>query len=469
MINFKNFLFESLKKDMYREGYFLCTKNFRNIRTKMVGKIINHTGKRKYVNYMMIYEFENEYYITLKENGVDVETNNFWLTENQIKSLIKLQKKDVDDYNKGVRLFFKSSDEFFKVIKYVTGWYSSSIEKLNTPYIFYEYSYFDVVDENTISCLSYINDLNVPEKEKYTSELRENITVKKFFDIMYNNKTLNVDGYLYSYKMSYLNYKRIQEGFDVPFYCTPSLSSLFQKIKFKIKYRTYNISYFDITDDDGTISFLPKNKIANIPRSEQYNNKSRQTSKIGRILKRLNDDYNEAEIENFVTIYKTEYNILYKFNIKDVKLVTGDDITFWYNVNNYSKGNGTLNSSCMRHDNNETINKIKFYSKFPDKIALCILVDDKNKLLARSLIWKLDEPTGLIYMDRIYGVTLHHELILKRYADVNNIKAKLDGINFKMKIELKDAKSKHKYNFPYFDTFKSLNYEGDDLILTNYN
>ena len=269
MIKFDKFILESSKYDMRKDTYHFCSKNFRNIKTKMAGKIIKYIDK-KLDNHKTTYKFISTDNIIIKKDNVDVETNEFELTENQISTLLYLKKVDLDNYLNGIRLNFHASEQFLKITK-------NTIIK-SSPYVFYRFSYFDVVDENTISCLSYINDPNVPKNEKYTSNLRENIKIIDFYNIFYNEnlsdyeKTWRVD----NYKKQYFYYKRIQEGFDVPFYCTPSLSSLFQKIKFKIKYKTYDISYFDITDDDGTISFLPKNKIANIPKHELFNNKSRQ-------------------------------------------------------------------------------------------------------------------------------------------------------------------------------------------------
>ena len=105
-----------------------------------------------------------------------------------------------------------------------------------------------------------------------------------------------------------------------------------------------------------------------------------------------------------------------------LQVVTGDKITYWYNHINYNTGGGPLNSSCMRGETAQP--RVAFYAKHPDKIALCILLDDKNKLLARALIWRLDEPKGVVFMDRIYYVLPEHEKILEMYAAKQNIKTK---------------------------------------------
>jgi hypothetical protein len=171
----------------------------------------------------------------------------------------------------------------------------------------------------------------------------------------------------------------------------------------------------------------------------------------------LSEKYNDTQQEGFVNNYKAFWNIIIKDQSENIKIVTGDLITHWYDCKNYNPGGGTLNSSCMRGEGGQQ-RVDAFYAKYPDKIALCILLDESKKLLARALIWRLDEPEGVIFMDRIYYVRPEHEKILEIYAAKHGIKTKLSGYNNTNKLVVKldyDAK-KAKTSLPYLDTMKYL-------------
>lgn len=268
-------------------------------------------------------------------------------------------------------------------------------------------------------------------------------------------------------------YLRIKDGHILSFQC----SSLFGRIlnsstiknsygygdvSFRPKYKTYDISYFDIEGE--SITYLPANKASIVPDNEKYTSKQRQSSKIGRVLKKLNDKFSEKEIEDFSFKFKSIHKLLTENIEERLKVVTGDAIVFWYNESNYLKGGGTLNSSCMRGADKKI--RLSLYSKYPDKIALCILLDENKKLCARALIWKLDD--GLVFMDRIYYVSAMHELILLDYANKHNMKTKYHNYNgankLKVSIEIND---KDWENRPYLDTFKYYNF--NKKILNNFN
>ena len=98
------------------------------------------------------------------------------------------------------------------------------------------------------------------------------------------------------------------------------------------------------------------------------------------------------------------------------------------------------------------VDRVKFYSKHPKKIALCILVDDNKKLLARALIWRLDSPEGVIFMDRIYYVRPEHEMMLAKYAQDHNMKTKLSGYNNKVEMQVEITPFTPGEPQPYLDT-----------------
>lgn len=249
-----------------------------------------------------------------------------------------------------------------------------------------------------------------------------------------------------------IDYLRIKEGYTMEFKSSYVFEKIIKSINFKNAYKTYDMSYFDC--DGVFITYLPFNKNEAVSKEEKYTSKLRQSSKVGRILKKLNDKYTEKEIEDFSNKFIGTYKIL-KENIDErLFVVTGDDITFWYDEINYLKAGGTLNSSCMRGSDKK--NRLSLYSKYPDKIALCILIDENKKLCARALIWRLDN--GEIFMDRIYYVSPIHEVVLLNYAKQNNIKTKNEGYNNSKRLEVSiDITDKDWLNRPYLDTFKFYN------------
>ncbi|NBP56378.1 hypothetical protein EBU71_07570 [bacterium] len=128
---------------------------------------------------------------------------------------------------------------------------------------------------------------------------------------------------------------------------------------------------------------------------------------IGRLVRSMLQDNGEAvsetQIEEFVNAYKSAWN--QKFEPRQFSIVSGPDINFWYLESNYyAGGKSQLGNSCMRY---AKVNpRMNLYSGNPDKVSMFILTDNdpsdggKSKLLARALIWKLDD--GKTYVDRIY-------------------------------------------------------------------
>ena len=261
-------------------------------------------------------------------------------------------------------------------------------------------------------------------------------------------------------KINKSDYLRKREGFTLKYEASDMFKYFLKCIKFRTKYNYYDASYFEISDEkNDMISFLPaaKSNLVIDKGENPYESKYRQETKVGRILKKLNDDIENKQLEDFVYNFKATWNTIKKDYGANIKVVTGDDITYWYHQDHYNKGDdkggGSLNSSCMRYP--EKQNRVKFYSKFPNKIALCILLDNNNKLLARALVWRLDEPANIIFMDRIYYVKQEHEKILEMYAIKNNMHTKLSGYNHNnhMKIYLPREKYTDINELPYLDTF----------------
>jgi hypothetical protein len=61
---------------------------------------------------------------------------------------------------------------------------------------------------------------------------------------------------------------------------------------------------------------------------------------------------------------------------------------------------------------------LKLYVNNPDKVKMLILYpeDIRDKIIGRALIWQLDEPSGRIYMDRIYTAKDSDQYMFIEYA-----------------------------------------------------
>lgn len=132
---------------------------------------------------------------------------------------------------------------------------------------------------------------------------------------------------------------------------------------------------------------------------------NRQKIRVGRgirgILGSATISFKDAEIEEFVNKYKSaidQRNDVFK----NFELVKGSTIAKWYDVNNYQLGHtkGTLSTSCMR---SVPSRYFQIYTENPDVCSLLILkTDDGKKIKGRAIVWQLEKPEGITYMDRTY-------------------------------------------------------------------
>lgn len=230
-----------------------------------------------------------------------------------------------------------------------------------------------------------------------------------------------------------------------PIQFSKELKDILHSVKFDYYNDPSSISFLEIGKDIDYISYIPGKKCY-LPDKEKY----RQQARIGKVLKILNNSISDKNIEIFVAKIKAEIKI--SRGEIEIKVVTGDDIVFWYSETNYQKGGGTLNSSCMKSP--KLARAIKFYARNPERIAMAIVENDK--LLARSLIWKLDDDR--IYMDRIYSINDKLQEILKKYAKEKGMITYYDKNVDKSKLKV-TIKGYAKYikdedeDLPYFDTF----------------
>lgn len=166
---------------------------------------------------------------------------------------------------------------------------------------------------------------------------------------------------------------------------------------------------------------------------------------INKFLSALDYSFTQKEIEEFVNKYQTV--VEFKKNaFNNFKVVDGEDIRYWYNIDNYANDKGQLGSSCMRGKECEKFFDI--YCENTDVCKLLIFTDNDNRLIGRSLLWKLDD--GRFFMDRIYTNKDNYSLLFETWAKKNKYITQKE-LNFAIKVLAKVGEYKF---YPYLDTLQ---------------
>lgn len=191
--------------------------------------------------------------------------------------------------------------------------------------------------------------------------------------------------------------------------------------------RTYCLVKNVHTDQIGVI-----NKVA--IDIEEYEGKywefSRNPISVGRIarsiLKSLNFNFKTKDIEDFVNLYKSLYDIM-SDSMNKFEIVSGKEIPKWYSKSRYVSGGGVLNNSCMCYKDpeyfdiyakNKSVSMLIYYS---DDVKIIEVNGEKkytsDKISGRSLIWQceIDGHKG-IFMDRVYTREDSDVELFKKYA-----------------------------------------------------
>lgn len=246
--------------------------------------------------------------------------------------------------------------------------------------------------------------------------------------------------------------EKIKNGDLVAYKASPIFNLTLKSIKFVVSEKYVDISNFDIDNKEPSTyaSFIPARRCGSKDK-EKY----RQISRVGRILKKLNPNYSEAEIEKFVDSYRAECS-----KESEVTIVAGSSITYWYLGTRYAKGGGSLNNSCMRHDHTQ-LRIDGLYAKNSDKIAMAVIIKD-NKLYARAIVWKLDN--GDIYMDRIYSINGTYSELMKKYAASKHWKM-YPRLPKTSTVTLKTAP---KNDPPYLDSFNVVPFSNNHKLISRF-
>jgi hypothetical protein len=227
-------------------------------------------------------------------------------------------------------------------------------------------------------------------------------------------------------------------------------------LSFLIDYeRIYHcdVSFIDFSFKNNTVSCLSKinyDKLEN--KAEVWTTKMRQNISIGRFIKKISPNESDQKIEEYTNDYKFSYD-LNKKDMTSFKIYSGIDMAKWYLSFNYAPGGGSLNSSCMKHVKSQR--RLPIYLENPEKIRMLVVTNKENKLLGRALLWKLDEPKGEIYMDRVYTTEDYLEKMFYEYAKKRNFITKfdVDKENLLLKVQLDRDYGPPQTN-PFMDTFK---------------
>jgi len=242
--------------------------------------------------------------------------------------------------------------------------------------------------------------------------------------------------------------------------------------------RTYDWLHKQLFENPDASSVLNARDLYNI--GKDIWNKSRNPLKIGRLINKLfPSKYSNKDVEDFTNKFKS---IIEKTGQK-FKIVEGDEIAFWYNRKNYKNLDaGSLGNSCMKSKNS---GYFKIYTQNPEVCRmLCLLEDegDGDKLIARALIWKIEDVKGSVsspnpekfeyFLDRQYSISddIYIEK-MRSYAveqgwayKTNNNHHSLSGVTYKSKNLsanlVVSLNSELSYSFfPYMDTFRRFNPE----------
>lgn len=234
--------------------------------------------------------------------------------------------------------------------------------------------------------------------------------------------------------------------------------------------KTNELNFLDV--EDQKITYIDTQKYRGLDLTEayspQFKSKRIQISP-SRIFSKLFDEkmvsrhMNGHDLEYFANLIKSYFGPPLNF-----KVVTGEDIKKYYSGKTYTKGNGTLNKSCMRYDENQD-----FFRIYLDNSKMLVGFDESGNVSARALLWdevgmiKDDkEPTQFIkLMDRIYTNLDKDVVQLKDWAKDNGYAYKYEQNHHDKETIVIDGKkvtarlfvnipNLYDYSlFPYMDTF----------------
>lgn len=222
---------------------------------------------------------------------------------------------------------------------------------------------------------------------------------------------------------------------------------------------------------------------------------TRGNIKIGKFVNKiLKGKYPEALVNKFVTYIKSKS---IKKENWTISLVKGDEISKYYDSNNYVERRGTLGHSCMSdkqklssYPGESTLKNIfDIYTKNPEVCSLLIMTNEDGKLGARALVWnakvtfcrdtkgQVSQLGDIQFLDRIYTIDDWMVHRMTKWAKDNGIANRnyqslgdgdwieYNGVKYRVEMEV-NVKKIHYSAFPYLDTFNR--YDVKNGKLYNY-
>ena len=223
-------------------------------------------------------------------------------------------------------------------------------------------------------------------------------------------------------------------------------------------------SYAFLGIEDEFITFATKGQIAKFYEGENLDFESDETltsiaifninlSKIkpGRLIKKLTNQFSDAQIEKFVNNLKAFLKL--RKDTSRFKIIEGEELRKYYSKSTYQSEIGQLGKSCMRHE--ECQGFFDFYVKNADICKMLILKGvNTDKIIGRALLWETN--LGL-YLDRVYTIVDSDLVLFEEYAKHLGCIWTYNSLycsNTDKWIELKIKPKNLDFDlYPYLDTF----------------
>jgi hypothetical protein len=196
-------------------------------------------------------------------------------------------------------------------------------------------------------------------------------------------------------------------------------------------------------------------------------------AKPGKFIRKLMT-LEDSRVEYLATYWKTG-----QLPMNKPRFIAPEDINWAYLGDNYEKGNGVLQNSCMRSLERNAY--IDFYSKNNVGMVVIDSLMEKGKIAARALVWKIprknhrfEEFKGqdLWMMDRIYSSKPELDRYLSDWALSQGMIVRIDSKTFRTSSGNKVQNRILKYpievetpQVPYLDTMHY--YDPEKKLLSN--
>lgn len=185
-----------------------------------------------------------------------------------------------------------------------------------------------------------------------------------------------------------------------------------------------NYNFIKISDDPSKLSFVPDTQVARrlaagSSEEDLFASASNPTS-IGRLVRSIfaanNVPVSDAELFRLGAMFLSLAQM--RKEQDSFQMVEGEEVRKWYHHSTYAgrEGrDGTLNKSCMRHDDSQDY--LDIYTQNPDVVSMIIKLDENGKLQGRALLWETDKGP---YLDRVYSIRPDIAGAIELWAEMTN-------------------------------------------------